>query len=128
MSKKQEKVIIDLITIANEEKALNSAVMDYITIKATIKELEAQLDAQKSIIMEYAKASGIHGIKFMNHVIDYVPGTKYNSLSKDKFKQNLVDYGVAVKIISDAEILATVVTEKAGYLKLRELKDKKQGE
>lgn len=125
MYKKQKKVIIDILTIANEEKALNSAVMDYITIKSTIDELESQLDAQKSIIMEYAKGSGIHGIKFMNHMIDYVPGTKYVSLNKDKFKQNLLARGVNARVLSDSEKEATIEKERAGYLKLRELKDKK---
>lgn len=125
MPKTNEKTIIDILTIADKEQALNSAVMDFITIKATIKELESQLDAQKAIIMSYSQNSGIQGIKFLNHVIDYVPGTKYSQLDKDKFKQNLLAHGVAAKIIADSETEATEEEERAGYLKLRELKLKK---
>lgn len=123
MSKK-EKVIIDILTIANEEKALNAAVMDYITIKTTINELEVQLEAQKSIIQEYAKVSGIHGIKFMDKVIDYIPGTKYTSLNKAKFMADLLAMGVAAKTLAKCEQTASEEKERAGYLKLRTL-DKK---
>ncbi|MFW9899857.1 MAG: hypothetical protein ACFFDY_01055 [Candidatus Thorarchaeota archaeon] len=122
MPKKSEKVIIDITTIATEEKALNAAVMDFITIKSAIKELESQLEAQKSIISSYAQANNINGIQFLNHVIDYVPGTEYTTFNKDKFKQNLLAYGVAAKIIADAETESTEEKERAGYLKIRELK------
>lgn len=123
MSKK-EKVIIDVLTIANEEKALSAAVMDYITIKTTINELEVQLEAQKSIIQEYAKVSGIHGIKFMDKVIDYIPGTKVLTLNKETFKMHLLHGGVKASLIADCEKHATIERERAGYLKLRTL-DKK---
>lgn len=118
---KSEKVILDILTVAKEEKALNSAVMDYITVKKTIKDLEAQLDVQKKIITEYSKASGIHGIKFMNNVIDYIPQTEITILNKDKFKLNLLNAGVEAGIINKCEADATDKRGRAGYLKLHNL-------
>lgn len=124
MSKKQEKVIIDIVQLP-EEKALNSAVMDYITIKSAIKGLELELNVQKSIIMEYAKTSGIEGIKFMDKIINYIPEITTKILNKDKFKLNLLNSGVKAEIISKCEAKSTEEKPKAGYLKLSEIKPKK---
>lgn len=125
MPKTNEKTIIDILTIADKEQALNSAVMDFITIKATIQELEAQLDAQKAIIMSYSQNSGINGIKFLNHVIDYVAPSKQNNFNKEGFKLLLLENGVKAELIANCEKKATTKTDKKGYLQLRELKPKK---
>lgn len=117
-----KKVILDILTVANTEKALNSAVMDYITIKRTIQDLESQLNVQKSIIMDYAKDSGIHGIKFMEDIINYIPEIKYSQLNKDRLKLELLNAGVDAKIISKCEELAQEEKVRVGYLRLDKTK------
>lgn len=121
MSKTPEKTIVNVLDLQHDH-ALTNAIFDFISIKSAIKGLEAELEAQKSIIMEYARTSKIDTIQFENSFIDYIPGIRYNSVNKDKFKLNLLNSGVAAKTISDCEKSATEENLRAGYLKLREKK------
>jgi len=121
--KKQEKTIVNILDLQHE-RALTAAVLDYITIKTAISGLESELDTQKTIIQEYIKAVEINGIQFENKVIDYVPGTKYLKLDKNRFKLALFAGGIEASFISKCEESATDEEERAGYLKLRTIKKK----
>ena len=121
MPKTPKKTIINILDLKHDQ-ALVSAIMDFVSIKSVIKGLEAELDAQKSIIMEYARTSKVDTIQFDNSFIDYVPGTRYNSVNKDKFKLNLLNSGVAAETISDCEKSATEERERSSYLKFSEKK------